>query len=185
MWPYVRFPPKRKRHKQLFYANFILCLIVVFSLGAVGIGYAAWHDTLKLESTLTTGSIELIFTEAYLSDTGKGWGEGQGQSPGKKVESVPIAADGKSLSIKMDNPKRGNYFLTYTIKNQGNLPVEVKTITQTCGDVLELQMLHEPEGVIEGDETARGQLKIFVEKVQEDCTVSFIVQLVFKQAPVL
>ena len=185
MWSYVRFPSKRKRGKQFFYDKFFLCLIVVFSLSAVGIGYATWQDALKLGGTLTTGAIDPVFTEARLGDTGEGWGKGEGNGSGKEIGLIEIIDEGKSLLVRMDNPKHGNYFLTYTIKNRGNLPAEVQLITQTYGDALDLQILQEPEGVIAGEKTVSGRLKISVEKVKEDCVAGFMVQLVCKQAPVL
>ena len=37
----------------------LLCLALVFALGALGIGYAAWTDTLTVEGTVNTGDVDI------------------------------------------------------------------------------------------------------------------------------
>ena len=47
----------------------LLCLALVLALGALGVGYASWTDTIFVTGTVETGSVCLDF------DTTKGWGE--------------------------------------------------------------------------------------------------------------
>ena len=37
----------------------LLCLVLIFALGSLGIGYAAWTDTLYIEGTVNTGDVDL------------------------------------------------------------------------------------------------------------------------------
>ena len=37
----------------------LLCLVLVFALGSLGIGYAAWTDTLYIDGTVNTGDVDI------------------------------------------------------------------------------------------------------------------------------
>ena len=37
----------------------LLCLALVLALGALGVGYAAWIDTIHIEGTVNTGSVDI------------------------------------------------------------------------------------------------------------------------------
>jgi len=37
----------------------LLCLALVLALGALGVGYAAWTDTITIEGTVNTGSVDI------------------------------------------------------------------------------------------------------------------------------
>ena len=48
----------------------LLALALILALGALGVGYAAWTDTIYIEGTVTTGSLDLVIertsgTEVY------------------------------------------------------------------------------------------------------------------------
>jgi len=41
----------------------LLCLALVLSLGALGVGFAMWQDTVTIEGTVNTGSVDLDIEE--------------------------------------------------------------------------------------------------------------------------
>ena len=41
----------------------LLCLALVLALGALGVGYAMWQDTVTIEGTVNTGSVDLDIVE--------------------------------------------------------------------------------------------------------------------------
>jgi len=45
----------------------LLCLALVLALGALGVGYAMWQDTVTIEGTVNTGSVEISIED--LSET--------------------------------------------------------------------------------------------------------------------
>lgn len=41
----------------------LICLALVFALGALGVGYAMWTDTITIDGTVKTGSVNIIVEE--------------------------------------------------------------------------------------------------------------------------
>lgn len=161
--------------KKYRYYNFILSLIFVFSLGTLGIGYAAWNDILYLNGTMTTGYIRPVFTDVQLIlNSGKGCG------------NAIVSEDGTKLLVSIDDAQPGDvYFLRFQVENRGTVPVKANTITATAGEALEIKMIHEPAGIIERQSSTRGEIRIKVRSVSDDCTNTFIVQLPFSQVAAL
>jgi hypothetical protein len=111
---------------RFFYPLF--SIIFIFCMGGFGISYATWSDTLTLESTVSTGYINTIFTDAELSKNGNE-GEGKGNCRGGSGSdadfgTVVIDEDGKSLLVSIK--EKGNYYLDFTLENKGTLPVEIE-----------------------------------------------------------
>ena len=46
----------------------LICSILVLALGALGVGYAAWTDTVNVTGDMTTGSVCWEFTTCNLID---------------------------------------------------------------------------------------------------------------------
>ncbi len=46
----------------------LLCLAIVLALGSLGVGYAAWTDTIYIEGTVNTGSVSLGFSKIMCSE---------------------------------------------------------------------------------------------------------------------
>jgi hypothetical protein len=164
----------------------LLGITIIFSLGFMGIGFAAWNDSITLDTTLTTGYLKPVFTEATLSSDGEDWGEGIGQGSDEYFGAVEIFDGGKSLLVEFDEAERnGEYYLTFTIKNEGPLPVELNDFDIVPGKNLKVSMHHKPEKVVlDRQEETEGQLKIQVidPQIEEACTDSFIVELNYHQA---
>ena len=48
----------------------LLCLALVLALGALGVGYAAWTDTIFISGTVNTGNLSAIFRDVVSNDDG-------------------------------------------------------------------------------------------------------------------
>ena len=46
----------------------LLCLALVLALGALGVGYASWNDTIFVTGTVNTGTVELGFSKIMCSE---------------------------------------------------------------------------------------------------------------------
>ena len=114
----------------------LLCLALVLALGTLGIGYAAWTDTVYIEQTVETGTVkvgigELILTlswdeknvaniTGYLDEqVGQKWSEADQQW-------IPYY---KKAYVTVDNAYPGiKAHTTYTIGNLGTIPVIISDI---------------------------------------------------------
>jgi hypothetical protein len=129
----------------------LLCLALVLALGTLGIGYAAWIDTIHIEGTVTTGSLCWEFTDCLMADeippTNPGGDAGVPEfladftcrngfaSPtpyfwrlDKNVGwgTQNISADGKTLTVTLNNAYPC-YFnsLSFYVHNCGTVPLKV------------------------------------------------------------
>jgi len=48
----------------------LLILVLVIALGALGVGYAKWSDTVTVSGTISTGSVSIGIKDAGVGDTG-------------------------------------------------------------------------------------------------------------------
>lgn len=164
----------------MFFKRFSLpCLILIFSLGLVGIGFAAWNDSITLNAGLTTGSIRPVFKEANLFKTAVGCGQGKDEGFDKKVSEVEILNNGKHLWVKIENAHHGDvYYLNYLIENKGSLPFNIAMNPVSSDKALEVRNLQTPKEVLAGRNTW-GQVEIYVNasKLSKDYQGSFMVVL--------
>ena len=128
----------------------LLCLAVVLALGALGVGYAAWTDTITIEGDVTTGSLCWEFVQCRLLDDYEPIDPGGDYptptpdytcSPGfeggtfwaldKNVGwgGQNISADGKTLYVTLNNVYPC-YFneLGWYVHNCGTVPLKVDHI---------------------------------------------------------
>ena len=135
----------------------LLCLALVLALGTLGIGYAAWIDTIYIEGTVTTGSLCWEFTACNMAD------EIPPDNPGGDAD-VPehladytcndgfagqnfwrldknvgwgtqnISADGKTLTVTLNNAYP-SYFnsLGFYVHNCGSIPLTIDHGVLTYG----------------------------------------------------
>jgi predicted ribosomally synthesized peptide with SipW-like signal peptide len=54
----------------------LIALIVVLALGIIGVGYAAWSQTLTATGTVNSGTFKADFTTAVTDDLGTAYGTG-------------------------------------------------------------------------------------------------------------
>ena len=121
----------------------LLCLALVLALGTLGVGYAMWFDTVTIEGTVDTGSLDLSFDwQEPPSASEYYWGEGgqlvSGEYLGKEVattvawysdEETDIVTAKKgyeTLNILVDNAYPGYIArVTFLLHNIGSVPLDV------------------------------------------------------------
>jgi hypothetical protein len=123
----------------------ILCLALVLALGALGVGYAMWTDTVTISGTVSTNTVTIGFTEFTCQEMYQElpWDDQapfyQGEYEGKEVASCTC-----DMSTRVDDPATGLYgykvgtvtvtngypcywcFVTFVIKNLGTTPVIIQ-----------------------------------------------------------
>ncbi len=105
----------------------ILALTLVLALGATGVGYALWSDTLYLEGTINTGEVDTCIVSIASDDIGI--------DPGyqKDVASTAVAiVDCKTATVTVTNgyPSYENY-VHFTTSILGTVPVILENIIVT------------------------------------------------------
>ena len=130
----------------------LLCLALVLALGTLGIGYAAWIDTIYIDGTVTTGSLCWEFTSCSMADeippTNPGGDAGVpeyladytcmdgfvGQNFWRLDKNVGwgaqnISADGKTLTVTLNNAYPCYFnMLSFYVHNCGTVPLKVDHI---------------------------------------------------------
>ena len=123
----------------------LLCLALVLALGALGVGFAAWSETLIINGTVNTGTVDAKFTKAVSNDAGTQldpdvqgtWaldGAGDlvwtGTRYDKDVASTSVSGEGtKTLTITIDNAYPCYWgSVGFTIDNMGTIPLKVDTV---------------------------------------------------------
>jgi len=132
----------------------LLCLALVLALGALGVGYASWTDTIFIDGSVTTGSVCIAFSDCDLLD------EDQPINPGgdyptndpdytcnngfayetglgyyweldKNVAwgSQLVSQDGKTLEVTLHNAYPCNFNkLSFYVLNCGTIPLKIDHI---------------------------------------------------------
>lgn len=101
-----------------------LALVIVTTL--MGVGYAQWRDTLKIESTVNSGNLNVEFVQhgslfPYIKTL-----EGNSQY----VDAHIAQTDSKTVAVTVDKLYPGSGVL-YGIefKNTGSIPAKIKSVT--------------------------------------------------------
>jgi hypothetical protein len=136
----------------------LLALALVFALGALGVGYAHWTETLNIKGSVSTGWIDVNFMSQYDNDrdtmidpTGPGEWDFSGPRPewiGPRLDPPKHVASTTSTYSTWDQQDRpanttGNFAeiiitngypsywgsVAWDLKNHGSVPVELWTVT--------------------------------------------------------
>ena len=102
----------------------LICLTLVLALGAMGVGYALWFDTLYLDGTVETGEVDTAIVSIASDDVGI--------DPGynKDVASTVVAiVDSKTATVTITDgyPSYSNW-IHFTTHIQGTVPVRLQAI---------------------------------------------------------
>ena len=93
----------------------ILILVLVLALGAIGVGYAAWSQTLEISGDVTAASFAVDITNATTPTV-----------PTEGTASAVIDAGGKSVALTVGNAYPGwSGDFVITVTNSSTIPVEV------------------------------------------------------------
>ena len=121
----------------------LLCLALVLALGALGVGYAMWDDTLQIEGEVNTGELSVIFESQYDNDpsdndpkeagswnlTTLAW---EGARWDKNVASTTSTFDDKSarIVVTLGYPCYWGSVL-WDVHNVGTIPAKLHSVTLT------------------------------------------------------
>ena len=152
----------------------VLCLAMVISLSAVGVGFGAWQEGRQVQGVVATGDIDPVFSRCKVV--------GESSSPGLANVELEGAGNGKRLGIQLQGVRPGYYgHFRYWVKNKGTVPASYRIETINSDSAIEVT-LSDPTGVVIGSgEEKVGDLWITVGEVEENTTYDFTVDLVFKQ----
>lgn len=160
----------RHKFKKKPYIS-ILCLAMIISLSAVGVGFAAWHEGLDIRGVVSTGEMEPVFGSWVIA--------GESCSPSRA--DVWVEGEGKRLAVWVQDAYPGYYLhLRYAVTNLGTIPVQYETEISDSSPGLEVQM-SAPQGVIDIGESQEGELWLVASGVEEEREYDFTLLLGFRQ----
>ena len=137
----------------------LLCLALVLALGALGVGYAAWTDTVTISGTVNTGTLDVVIVNTSNTIVFKApeeqneiliahYWEDEGQPPTPAGGSIIAYADADySGGTSPPSPLPGDDEIVVTIYNafpcvaltadfllhyEGSIPVKVSLADITC-----------------------------------------------------
>jgi hypothetical protein len=105
----------------------ILALALVLALGALGVGFALWSETLYIEGMVETGDLEADWILVGYGDT---------ELPEKDVSYVDAYVCGKTLYITVYNAYPCiDYYVDFEIYNSGTIPLHVCGFNYDLGNM--------------------------------------------------
>ena len=160
----------RKRNRNRFAGLGMLSVALLLSLCVMGIGYAAWTETVSIDGTVEMGYIEVVLSPGACS-------------PPEITCSVPAP---HTLVVTLTNAPPGTYACGFTITNTGTIPVKIQSIAiSSISAGVEVSV----SGVTEGTQIEQAGVYpdsfdgAVIVTVQESCegTFSFSVAFSFVQ----
>jgi hypothetical protein len=138
----------------------LIALIVVLALGIIGVGYAAWSQTLTATGTVNSGTFKADFTTAVTDDLGTAYGTGVvdpkiagtyngttwsvatsstqdvGWTTAPQISSSIVSGPVDTLAVTINNAYPGYYSTTYfVIKNNGSVPLNLTVPATGAGSL--------------------------------------------------
>jgi len=128
----------------------LLCLAIVLALGALGVGYAAWTDTIYIDGTVTTGVAKICIDETKpitQLDTGLDHHAvttcepfsidyaGQGDDPKDVGNTTVTRLDCDTLEVIVNNAYPCYYnHIDFWVVNRGTIPLKIWKAVISDGD---------------------------------------------------
>lgn len=126
----------------------LIVLAVVVALGALGVGYAAWSQTLTINGNVSTGTYDVVFANLSATETDT-LGVGN-------VTADNLAGDGHSFDVTVTNGYPGYVGVAhFDVHNTSSVPAKV---TVTVSDV-DADYTAVVNGITTGDVIAAGATK--------------------------
>ena len=118
----------------------LLALVLVFALGAVGVGYAHWFDEVYIEGTVEMGDFLVGWEDIILEEDSDDDGKDPCdmvctlEDPETSVHHEPVATVHHTLVVYIDNGYPQYWGLNkVTIKNAGTIPAHIVDVIVTPG----------------------------------------------------
>ena len=120
---------RRRKRRKVSGKMAVLYISMIISLGAMGVGYAAWNDGLKVNMNITTGNIDawhVIEEEVFRVDDGE--------------LIFTLSEDKRTLIIDGEVYPTFNMNIPIEIKDKGTVPSKIINIARNESDeISELQ----------------------------------------------
>jgi len=170
----------------------LLALAVV--LASIGAAAAMWSETLMVNVYVSTGEVDVKWSDYYCSDTGSDpqIPDGFSNEEGKDVASCTVEEelydeenDLIKLRVTLNNTYPGYAVnITLIVDNIGTIPVKLNSssISEYDNDVLAVRLIPPSDTQIEPGDNATYILEVRVlQGAEENASYSFEVTLVFAQ----
>jgi predicted ribosomally synthesized peptide with SipW-like signal peptide len=145
---------------------------LMVALAMTGVAFAWWTETLTIQGTISTGELDVEFTNIQSNDSGTSLDpikvDGQRVTSGYNVATcVAVGEDGpdgdgdlSKITVTITNAYPCYYpQVTFKVKNGGTIPAKVASITTTAPPEVSVVL----GGISEGDTIAAG--------ASADCTL--------------
>jgi hypothetical protein len=94
----------------------ILAIALMVSLGAMGLAYSAWTDTITINNTIITGGVDPVLNCGFGSP---------------QVSCGVSIIDPMRLELSVNASAAGTYTRNFSIQNTGTLPEKIKSIIKS------------------------------------------------------
>ena len=151
----------------------LICMALVMALGAVGVGYALWSDSLFISGTVNTGNIGLIWSQGTPYDT---------EIAAKNVSHGECSITGDTLSITVFDAYPGiAYHFPIDLHGVGSVPVHT-AMTVRSGNTAWITIPNMSGLQIHQGQTWNGEIVIQLDNTAAELhTYTFSVQLDYWQ----
>ncbi|MEW6770249.1 MAG: hypothetical protein AB1330_02530 [Bacillota bacterium] len=127
----------------------LLALALVWSLAGIGAASGAWREELTLSQTVTTGNVDVAFTDVRVV-----------REQGAGSTAVSILPGGKAFAIEMNDVWHGSRAeIAYTVLNQGTIPVVAEPVGLGAEGI---EMAVEPPPMLEAGAEGQGTVEVAV-----------------------
>ncbi|MCM1990228.1 hypothetical protein [Oceanirhabdus seepicola] len=118
----------------------LICSTIAASLSVMGVGYAAWNKSVSIIGKISTGSIDVIFNEAYFNNNPNGdknfdeihFGnklngdiKDTADTQAKKYNDISVEFDSNTILIRGIMYYPNDIVLKYNVVDEGTIPVEM------------------------------------------------------------
>lgn len=167
---------KLKKKKRMKSRRGVIYLTLIIFLNIVGIGYGIWENGIVVETTISTGNMNAIFSCYKIIHQ-----EHAEDSKRLTFTDVDISDKGDKLDVIIQDAEPGySATIAYTIENRGSIPVKCKINGGNPGPVK--ITVEEPMDIIEAlGGSWQGTIHIEIDDVVENENYRATVNLTFEQ----
>ncbi len=171
-----------------------LMLIAVLAMGMVGGALALWWESLTVDVTVHTGTLDASLSVESFGDneTDIAAGMGEDNPEVKNVSNIycDLSEDGNSITITIENAYPGiTYYCNINLENTGTIPFKVYSVSLTGNitDVMTSDSGLVGDGIYEGlqlhpGDTAYDTIKItLTNDAEEGHTYTGVLEIVVEQ----
>lgn len=104
----------------------LICGTIAIALNLIGVGYAAWNEGVSINSTISTGSIDVIFSNVNFNNNPNGDKEDNGN---KKSNDIKLDFNSDTILVSGTMYYNNDIVLKYEVMNNGTLPVDISSVS--------------------------------------------------------